>query len=426
MSPVVTTAAKATEPISMDRIASADEHECSEDTSRRIVLAAVVFALFADMFIYESIIPILPAFVARWNVSPAAYGFLFSTFAVAVLFTTPLFGVIADRYGRRLPLLAGALGLAASTTLIAVANNFFILFVARVLQGVSGAAIWTSGMALVADLYPRKLRGRAMGTVMTGISMGTLIGPLLGGALFERVGPRVPFYAGSLLAWTGFVLLWKTVPRKQLDRMSPTLSPEATPRLWHVALMSIWKRPAFHAVFAIVALGGMMLCLLEPTLPLHLDRTLGAGPESIGWLFLSATAAYGLFSPLAGFASDRWSRRSIMAIGLISAAAVLPWIAIPTSWPSLVAVMVLFGISCSMMLTPALPEMADAADDEASSDYGAAYAWFNMAYAFGMMIGTGAGGWIASLYGLFAALCVMSAAAIICLPLLIYRKHGAS
>ncbi len=111
-----------------------------------------------------------------------------------------------------------------------------------------------------------------------------------------------------------------------------------------------------------------------------------------------------------------------MATGLVSAAMILPWIAVSTTWLSLIAVMLLFGVSCAMLLTPALPEMADAAEDGVSSDYGAGYAWFNMAYATGMMIGTGAGGWIASHYGLLTAFCTVSVIAIACLPVLRIRQ----
>ena len=217
---------------------------------------------------------------------------------------------------------------------------------------------------------------------------------------------------------TALALLWKAVPRPMTNEISTSLRTRSATRLWHVGLLALWTRPAFRAVFVVVVLGGMMLCLLEPTLPLHLDHQLGAGPEAIGWMFVVASAAYGLFSPLVGMASDRWGRRRIMAAGLVSAAATLPLIALPTTWPFLIAVAVLFGLSCATLLTPALPEMADVADGGDSADYGAAYAWFNMAYALGMMIGTGVGGWLAARQGLFVALCTASIVAILCLPFL--------
>lgn len=255
-----------------------------------------------------------------------------------------------------------------------------------------------------------------MGIVMTGISMGTLVGPLLGGILYERLGPRVPFYAGAMLAWLAFALLWKTVPRRHESRSREMSLSATASRMWHVELLSLWNRAAFRTVFITVALGGAMLCVLEPTLPVYLDRTFAAGPEMIGILFLSATAAYGLMSPLAGLAADRWNRPAIMAIGILGAAATLPWLAVVTIWTGLVTVMVVFGSCIALLLTPALPAMADAVEDCSSSGFGAAYAWFNMAYAIGMMIGTAAGGWLASHYGLFTALCAVSVMVLLNLP----------
>ena len=423
---VLNSVAFETVPIPSRDIVLSAADEVGIDFSRGKVLGTVVFALFTDMFIYESLIPILPKVAANLNASQTAFGFMFSAFAVVVLISTPLIGVIVDRCGRRGTLLAGAAALAAATTVMANADSFEILFFARMMQGISGAAIWTSGMALVADLYPREQRGWAMGIVMTGISMGTLVGPLLGGVLYERLGTRAPFYAGAILAWLGLALLWKTVPHRPGYPMQGVLLSGAAPRMWHVGLLSLWKRAEFRRIFIIVFLGGMMLCLLEPTLPLHLDQTFSAGPESIGLLFLAATAAYGLFSPLAGMVADRWNRRIVMSMGLVSAAAVLPWIVVSTTWTSLIAVMILFGVSCAMLLTPALPEMADAAEDGVSSDYGAGYAWFNMAYATGMMIGTGVGGWIASHNGLLTAFCTASFVAVACLPLLRVRQPGSN
>ncbi len=265
------TVAIETVPIPSREIVLSAADEVGVNISRGKVLGTVVFALFTDMFIYESIIPILPKLAANWNVSQSAFGLLFSAYAIVVLISTPFIGVIVDCCGRRGTLLAGIAGLAAATTVMANADGFEILFIARMMQGISGAAIWTSGMALVADLYPLEQRGWAMGILMTGISMGTLVGPLLGGILYARVGTRVPFYAGAMLAWLSLGLLWKTVPRRPEYPLRGMPLSGVAPQMWHVGLVSIWKRPAFRTVFIVVVAGGMMLCLLEPTLPLHLD-----------------------------------------------------------------------------------------------------------------------------------------------------------
>ena len=80
--------------------------------------------------------------------------FLFGSYALALLITTPIFGMISDKLGRRGPMLWGILGLAAATLLFAFANTFWFLLLVRILQGCAAAITWTAGLALLADFYP--------------------------------------------------------------------------------------------------------------------------------------------------------------------------------------------------------------------------------------------------------------------------------
>src|SRR5262249_18382187 len=142
----------------------------------------------------------LPQCLRRWGVGHFGIGMLFGTYAVGVLLATPLMGWLADRVGWRVPVLWGIYGLMGSMALYATAPTLGWLFVARFLQGASGAALWTAGGAALAEVSPREGRGRAMGTAMAGMSMGTLLGPPLGGVLFHCGGYRLPFVLATCLA----------------------------------------------------------------------------------------------------------------------------------------------------------------------------------------------------------------------------------
>jgi MFS family permease len=98
-----------------------------------------------------------------------------------------------DRQGSRPPLLIGLIGLAASTLFFAYAPSFPLLVIARVLQGVSAAVTWTAGLALLAAVFVKENRGAAMGTAFSFVSAGLLVGPPVGGFLFEQFGRAVPF-----------------------------------------------------------------------------------------------------------------------------------------------------------------------------------------------------------------------------------------
>ena len=85
--------------------------------------------------------------------------------------------------------------LAGSTLLFAFADSLAWLFAARLAQGAADAVTWVVGFALIADLYGPAERGRVMGFVMSGTSLGLMIGPSLGGWLYETGGMRLPFLA---------------------------------------------------------------------------------------------------------------------------------------------------------------------------------------------------------------------------------------
>ena len=165
-------------------------------------LFVVSFATFTDMLVYGLVVPVLPRYAVSLGASQTAIGLWFGSYATALFLFTPIFGIVSDRVGRRGPMLGGLLGLAGATLLYAFANSYTVLVLARVLQGISAAATWTAGLALLADLFPAEARGKAMGMAMAGMAVGILVGPSFGGVLYEMGGYSLPFFVA-----TGFALL---------------------------------------------------------------------------------------------------------------------------------------------------------------------------------------------------------------------------
>src|SRR5262249_61708647 len=89
--------------------------------------------------------------------------------------------------------------------LFAVAERLPALFAARLVRGAADAVTWVVGFALIADLYGPDERGRVMGLVMSGTTFGFLIGPTLGGWLYEQGGAQLPFLVLAVLAALGAV-----------------------------------------------------------------------------------------------------------------------------------------------------------------------------------------------------------------------------
>lgn len=100
-----------------------------------------------------------------------------------------LFGYFADHCRlRRLPFIIGLIALAASTGLFVIARSLPVLIIARGLQGFSGAAVWVVGLAIVADNVPPGRVAEAMGHTSIALTWGSLLGPTIGGVMYEKLG----------------------------------------------------------------------------------------------------------------------------------------------------------------------------------------------------------------------------------------------
>ncbi len=159
-------------------------------SSRAMAVALVTLATFTDILAYSIAVPVLPDLSRRFGASPTMIGLLFASFGVTLLATSIPMGAVSDRVGRRWPLVGGAVLLAASTILFALADSLPMLFAARLVQGAADAVTWVVGFALVADLYSSDERGRVMGWVMSATTFGFMIGPTIGGWLYERADRR--------------------------------------------------------------------------------------------------------------------------------------------------------------------------------------------------------------------------------------------
>jgi multidrug resistance protein len=324
-------------------------------------------------------------------------GVLFGSYAVALLLATFPLARITDRCGRRAPMLWGLGGLVFTTLAFALSHNFWLLVLARSLQGVAGAATWLPGMALLADHFPREERGKAMGIAFAGANVGFLVGPPLAGFLDQSFGPLSPFYLGIAL-----VVLDALARVFLLKDVEPVYEP---PIPWSVIL-----RNRVVLVFAgAMVLGAGFWTLLESALPVDLHRRFGMGSGGIGLVFAVAALGHTVSSPLMGKLSDRIGRTKVLRIGLLSALVILPLPAI-LPWPWAVGVaMVALGVNSSFLLSPCSPAVADQVERMNSQSFASGFSVLNVAYSVGMMVGPLLGGVLVDVWGFGSALGVTGA-----------------
>jgi len=343
-------------------------------SSRAATVVLVTLATFADIVAYTVCVPVLPDLARRIGASPTVIGLLFGSFGATLLAVSIPMGAISDRTGRKGPLVAGMLALAAATLLFARATSLPLLFAARMVQGAADGVTWVVGFALVADCYGAEDRGRVMGYVMSGTSVGIMAGPSIGGWLYEAGGVAVPFQcvAGlSLLCAVGFVLI------------------QTRATFW-----SVVRVPAVAACAAAVVITGSTIAMLEPVLALFLSRTLGLTPTRIGLLFGCAAVALTVMPFVFGPLADKWGGRKLTLGGLLLATAWMPLLATASSFASALAVVVVQWTAWALVVTPSLAYMAEVTASVDSDAYGVGYGIYNTAWGVGSLVGPSLGGWL--------------------------------
>lgn len=186
-----------------------------ETATARRGLALVFTMLLLDIIGFGIIMPVLPAFLQELSgvdVSVAARegGWLLFAYAAMQFVFAPLIGNLSDRFGRRPVLLASVFTFAIDNLICALAWSYPMLFIGRVLAGISGASHSTAS-AFIADVSTDENRARNFGLLGIAFGVGFVIGPVLGGILGEY-GHRVPFYFAAGLAFVNFIVAFFFLP----------------------------------------------------------------------------------------------------------------------------------------------------------------------------------------------------------------------
>jgi len=350
--------------------------------SRAVAVALVTLATFTDLVGYSICVPVLPDFARRLSATPTTIGLLFASFGVTLLAVSVPMGAVSDRIGRRVPLVSGMVALAGATALFAAARSLPWLFFARMVQGAADGVTWVVGFALIADLYRPEQRGRVMGYVMSGTSLGLIIGPAIGGWLYEAGGIWLPFVLVSVLALVcgvGFAL----IRPEGTDVLGPR------PSIW-----AIVRIPAVAVFAAIVVVTAATVAMLEPVLPLFLNQRLDLSPAQIGVLFAVAAVASTVMPFVYGPLADRWGGRPLAFIGLLVTAAWMPLLGTAVGFQTALVVVGVQWVAIALIITPSLAYMADTTAGAGGEAYGVGYGVYNTAWGAGVLGGPALGGWL--------------------------------
>lgn len=252
------------------------------------------------------------------------------TFAMtASLFTRPIgafvFGLLADRYGRRLPLIFDILFYSVIEVLSGLAPSYSTFIILRLLYGIGMGGEWGVGASLALESVPSERRGVVSGLLQEGYAFGYLLAAIAYWLAFPHFGWRAMFFIGALPALlTVFILL--KVKESEAWRAAST-----SQRGWLDYFRSVvgnWKRFAYLVV--LMALMNFISHGTQDLYPTFLQSQRGFRPGTTALITIISMIGAIAGGLLVGLYSDRRGRRRAIVAAIILAVVLIPaWIAAP-------------------------------------------------------------------------------------------------
>lgn len=272
---------------------------------------------FLAMVGMNLVVPFLPFFIRELGVSDPQdlahwSGLVFSGPFILSFFSTPFWGTMGDKYGRKIMVVRAIFGLALSQFLIGFSQDVVQLFLFRVVQGAISGFI-AAALALVSTNTPRNRIGYALGFLQSSTAGGMLLGPFIGGVLADLIGYREIFFiTAALCTISGIVVAWQVHETEQ-----PALGGKPYSVLDNAKLMLSDRR--LRVVGLVFVVGQISVLMIEPIFALFVESfqtttrylsTLTGGIFSIAGLFMI------IASPWWGRRNDRTGYRKNLSIAL--------------------------------------------------------------------------------------------------------------
>lgn len=178
-------------------------------------LILIFVTVFIDLIGFGMVIPILPFYAETppFNATPFEIGVLFSIYSWMQFFFSPILGRLSDRFGRRPILFISLLGSAVGYFVMGLANTLAVVFLGRIIGGVTGANISTA-QAYIADITTRENRAKGMGLFGAAFGLGFILGPAIAGVL-SKYGVHVPFFVAGVLSLISGTAVYFLLPESR-------------------------------------------------------------------------------------------------------------------------------------------------------------------------------------------------------------------
>ncbi|KAK0200797.1 MFS general substrate transporter [Desarmillaria ectypa] len=381
------------------------------------VTFVVWLGIATDLLIYSMVIPVVPFQLEKLGYKDVASltGWLLFAYSGGLAMATIPVAVWSEKYdARKLPLVAGVIILIGSQIMFMEAPAYWFMCFARVLQGIGSTIVRVVGLALLCDETPPELVGRQLGIAMSGLSLGTLVGPPVGGGLYARFGFRGPFIFGIIIAFLDLASQFLIIEGKSASkiRSGTTEKPnneialeandnsladaDANAQNKKVSFVQV-LRLLFRSHRALAAaflafVYGVVYSAQDPIISNHLSSVWGLNSSEVGLVLLASAIPTLFASPLSGWFSDCQGAPVVIIVALVLN---MPWYVVMiidgylALFITVFACAFFFGAGVLSLLTIELASVARSID---GIGYAHVYGTFNLAYGMGATVGSVVGG----------------------------------
>ncbi|MEJ2558642.1 MAG: MFS transporter [Anaerolineae bacterium] len=309
-------------------------------TSWKRTLYVMFVAQLITAIGFSSIFPFLPLYVEELGAATSLSvellaGLVFSAQALTMAIASPIWGMLADRHGRKLMVERAMFGGTVILLLMAFVRSAEELVLLRALQGLITGTVGAAS-ALVASVAPREHTGYAMGLLQVGLGTGLALGPLIGGVVADAIGYYAAFYVTAALLFIAGLLVLLGVEENFVPADSPDGEAGGLIEEWRHILSATGVLITYGLRFS-VQLGRMMIV---PIAPLFVQVLLGDSAHVntfTGLVVASAAATTTLSAVYLGRLGDRIGHRRILILTtLLAALLYLPQSLVTQGWQLLV------------------------------------------------------------------------------------------